>query len=463
MSSSYLLAATGSKVKFDMHMVSLISQHLSKLGREFFWIMLGQGIAILGGIVGVRILTEMLSPASYGELALGMTVATLVQQIIMGPISGACARYFAPAQESGRLRSYLQAVKQLLTGATLLIISIAAIASLGLWALGYGYWLGLVPMALLFGLLSGYSSSLDSVQNAARQRVVVAWHQSLMQWLRSPLALATVVLLGASGTLVLLGYVLATILVLGSQLAFFKRKILLEHVSLVEVSPENNYPFMQVMLSYAWPFATWGFFTWIQLASDRWALQMCADTNSVGLYTVVYQLGYYPMTIFSGVVMQLVLPILFGIAGYGTDCSRVERACKLNWILFLGFIILTTLGVIAALFLHKPIFQMLVAPEYHNVSSSLPFMILSGGLFASGQVIPLVFMITDDTKTLIFPKIGTALLGVFLNMIGAYWMGLQGVVIANVVFSVVYIVWMLYLAKTFIGSLVFVQEDCQTN
>ena len=51
-------------------------ERIRRLSKEGAWIVLGQVTAVLGSLASVRLLTELLDPAAYGELALGMTVAT---------------------------------------------------------------------------------------------------------------------------------------------------------------------------------------------------------------------------------------------------------------------------------------------------------------------------------------------------------------------------------------------------
>src|SRR5205807_8754228 len=70
------------------------------LGREVTWLALGQAVSLIGVIVGVRIVTTLLSPEAYGELALGLTVATLVSQVALGPASNAAERYFILASQA---------------------------------------------------------------------------------------------------------------------------------------------------------------------------------------------------------------------------------------------------------------------------------------------------------------------------------------------------------------------------
>jgi O-antigen/teichoic acid export membrane protein len=421
--------------------------HFQKLGREFFWIGLGQGLAALGGIVGVRLLTNMLDPTSYGELALGMTVATLVQQLALGPLSGAFLRFFAPSYEANQLGAYLRGVQVLLGRVTIILLAVGGLFSLGLWAFGYTEWLALALAALIFSLFFGYNAVLNGMQNAARQRVVVAWHQGLGQWLRFLIAVALMAVLGAFSSVAMIGYALAFVVVLSSQLLFFRRKILPISISQPAVESDDVGDWTRKMLGYAWPFATWGLFTWAQMSSDRWALQAFGVTSDVGFYAVLYQLGYYPITLLSGLIVQLVAPILFDRAGDGADSARLNHTHQMNNLVLIGAALLTVLGTIFTFLLHTQIFSLLVALEFREVSFLLPWMVLSGGLFACGQVAVLSVLSGVNPRGLVMPKIVTALLGITLNFTGAYWLGLRGVVFANVTFSLVYLIWILYLAR----------------
>ena len=52
------------------------------------------------------------------------------------------------------------------------------------------------------------------------------------------------------------------------------------------------------------------------------------------------------------------------------------------------------------------------------------------------------------TRTMMVAKIVTALLGVAFNFAGAYWYGTPGIVIANILFSISFFLWMIVLAKS---------------
>ena len=424
----------------------VVSPRFRRLGGEFLWVGLGEGLGAAGALVGVRLLTQVLDPALYGELTLGLTAVTLTQLVILAPLVQASLRFLAPAQDAGALRAYLRATQTLLARATAVVVAIAGVVGATLWLLGYSRWLALALAAFLYSWLSGYNSTLDAMQTAFRQRAVVAWHRVAGQWLRFVLAVAFVLAWGASSAAAMLGFAAAAVLVLCSQLVLFRRKVV--QLSLPEAAQAGDIQdWTRQMREYAWPFVTWGVFTWAHMAADAWALQVFGSGSNVGLYAVLVQLGYYPITLLSGIMVQWISPVLFRRAGDGADQARVAHARRLNRLMIVGAMLLTLLGVGLAALAHKAIFSLLVAPDYRSVSPFLPWLVLSGGLFASGQAATLSLMSGVQTRSLIAPKIGTALLGIALSFAGAYWFGIRGVVIAGVAFSATYFVWVLYLTS----------------
>lgn len=418
------------------------SERFRRLFKEAFWIVFGQAMAVVGSLVGVRVLTGLLAPAEYGELALGMTIASLVNQTVFGPLGNGVTRFFAPAQEQGNFGAYLNTVRQLVLLATGIIFLIILFTYVGLQIICRTEWIGIAIVALIFSILSGYNSILSGIQNAARQRSVAALHQGIEPWARFLVATSLLLWLGATSTVVMVGYVLALILVFGSQYIFIL-KIASKKVN-IAVTLKN---WQQHILKYSWPFATWGIFYWAQSSSDRWALGLFATTNEVGMYAVLFQLGYYPMSLATGMAMQFLAPILYQRAGDGSDNQRntnINSLCwRLTWL---------TLGVTGNIFFvvylfHTQIFRYFVGKEYASVSYLLPWMFLAGGIFAVGQTISLSQMSKTETHIMMPCKIITALMGVLFNFVGAYFFGVAGIVFAGVLFSIIYSLWMMLLSK----------------
>ena len=415
-------------------------ERFRRLSREGLWIVLGQAAAVLGALAGVRLLTELLDPAAYGELALGLTVAALVNQSVLGPLANGLTRFYAPAQEQGDLGGYLYAARRLVIAATGVIALIALPTLAGLLATGRAQWTGIAAAALAYAALSGYNAILNGVQNAARQRAVVALHQGMESWLRVLVAVGLLLWLGRSSTVAMLGYAAAVVVVLGSQYVFFRKAVR----GTSAAAGKTNW--QRQVWQYSWPISVFGIFTWAQLASDRWALELFATTRDVGTYAALFHLGYYPMSMASTMATQFLAPIFYQRAGDAKDGARnagVSRlSCNLTGFTLGG----TAAAFVLALMFHRQIFRFLVASEYASVSHLLPWMLLAGGIFAAGQAIALDLMSQMRTQAMMAAKIATALAGVALNFAGAYWLGTRGIVFAGVLFSVLYFAWMTVLS-----------------
>jgi O-antigen/teichoic acid export membrane protein len=204
---------------------------------------------------------------------------------------------------------------------------------------------------------------------------------------------------------------------------------------------------MEQMCRYGMPFAIWGALTWTQSSADRWALGALRGAREVGLYQVLYQLGYYPILLASTSLLQLVTPIFFEHAGEGSDIGRSRRSLQMNLLLVWTCIGMTVTGALLTLLLHKPIFSVLAAPAYRGVSFLLPLMVFSGGCFAAGQTASVVLMTAGNTSALILPKVATALWGVCLSFAGAALGGVTGSVFAGCICSLSYLAWMVRLMR----------------
>lgn len=417
------------------------SERLHRLSKEGFWIVLGQIVAMTGSLVGVRMMTGLMSPSAYGELALGITVATLVVQTVIGPLINGITRFYASAVEQNDLDDYFSAVRQWVQFATKIIIYMILSAVFILLLSGRAAWIGIVIASFTYAIFSGYNSILSGILNAARQRSIVALHQAMEPWARILIVAALLLWLGATGTVAMAGSAMAAMLVLVSQYSCFYKR------GFKNIRWANNERIWREKIwKYSLPFASWGIFSWAQQASDRWALGLFSTTQEVGFYAVLFQLGYQPIAMATGMTMQFLSPIFFQRAGDANDSQRNSNVTKMSWRLT-GL----ALGMTGAVFLitllcHKQIFIFFVAREYWSVSYLLPWMLLAGGVFSAGQTISLNLMSQMKTQSMMSAKIVTALLGVTLNFVGAYWYGTTGIVIAGVLFSVSYFIWIVLIS-----------------
>jgi len=422
-------------------------------GRRRLWIELatlgsGQAAFVLGAIVATRFLTGLLAPAAYGDLALALTVAAFLNLIGAGPISNVVGRFYAVARERRILRCFFRVVATLY-GQYHLGACCLAVGGLVIYGVEHAQtaWMSLGLVAIALSVVSGANSMLDAMQNAARQRLAVAWHQAAGQWLRLGGAILCIRWAGPSATSALSGYVGASLLVLGSQVVFFRFR--LWSLAAAEPSPQKKPTKLMTteMRSYANPFVAFAAIAWLQQASDRWSLALFGSRTEVGFYQTLNQVGYSPLMQLSGLISLVVAPILFLQAGDGTDVGRVysarRRVRQMSWFMFVGTLVFSGLLWLFG----KPLFALAVAPGYRSAARYLPLAALAGGLFATGQMLTTDTLVKMNSKALIAPKIGCASLAAVLNYAGARVFGLRGVVWAGVVASSAYVLWMVVLTR----------------
>lgn len=422
-----------------------------RVAPEAFFVVSGQVVGAAGNIFAIRILTTLLPPAGYGQLALAMTGAVLAQQLVLGPIGTACVRYFAPAQESGEVGTYARAVAWMF---------LAGSVALGIVALGVGAFLfgtsrlNLLPMlgaAALFAWISSAGSMIDGIQNAARQRKLVALHQGAGAWLRLAIVVGAARYLTQDANSILWSYSAGYAVVIVSQLLFLARTLRRMGSGRARSGhserTHSTGPMLRSMWTYTWPFSAWGVFTWIQNSSDRWALGAFAGLDQVGLYQSLYQVGYYPISMLTQFLLQVSTPIIFQRAGSGADKGRRMNAEGLNNLLTRVVLGATAVGALASYLGGHRLLALVLAPAYRAHSPLITLLILASGCFAAGQIKILNFMTSLATHRLIAPKVVTALFGAGLIVLGARFRGSYGVASAQLAFSLLYLVWIFLLDR----------------
>lgn len=410
-----------------------------RLAKEGSWIVAGQIAAVIGALVMVRVLTEHLDPAEYGQLALGMTIAGLVNQVAMGGLVSGIGRFYSIAAEKRDLWGYLRASKRLMGYATLGVGAIALVLTVGLVATGRSQLLGLAVAVLVFSILSGYNSALSGIQNAARQRAIVALHGGMNAWLNIGLVTGLVIWVSSSSTAVVIGYALSALLVTVSQL-YFLRQLLHRYGSITHIS--SNEDWASQMWLFSWPMMAGGLFNWGYYASQRWSLELFASTADVGKFYALTQIAYSPISMAGGMFMSMLVPILYARAG---DSGNHQRIANVREIVYK----ISGLGVAATLlvagitvFCHEMIFKLLVAEQYRDISVYMPLVVISAGLLQSSITLGSFLTSANNTKIVLPLAIYGQTIIAMANMVFTNLYGVHGLIISMIFGAGLHIIWM---------------------
>ena len=95
---------------------------LLNAAKEISWITFGQVLIVVGGLFGVRILTNYLTPSQYGELSLGLSLGVLINGVFIGPISNGAGRFFSTAKNENDSGNYFIGVLRIVIKVFLYIL-----------------------------------------------------------------------------------------------------------------------------------------------------------------------------------------------------------------------------------------------------------------------------------------------------------------------------------------------------
>ena len=410
--------------------------------KEGAWVILGQILSFLASLYGVKILTRKMLPEEYGILSLSLTYVALLSQVLFAPLSAGSTRFYIIAKEKNELKKYARTLKYFLTIFSAISLVVTLIIGIVLVFISKSNLICILAYTFIFSITSGINLIFTSIQIAARQRSLVAIIQGVDSWSRYLIAIFLIIIFGAFTTSVISGYVASSILILFIQFYYLKNIISFNGVARDKIWEKKIW-------EYIWPFISWGLFTWAQISSDKWSLAIFSTPKNVGLYTALYQIGYFPISVITGFGIQLLTPIFFQRAGDGVDLEKVKvvniMASKINVI---GLII-TCITFLFSLLFHSQIFNIFFHNhDYLQVSYLLPWLILSGGIFACAQALSLEMMSKMQTSNLAIIKIATALIGIVMNIIFAYFFEIRGVVFSSLIFSILFFFWIKYKIKS---------------
>ena len=415
-------------------------KRLHRLSKEGFWIIFGQILSILGGLVLLRVLTNQLEPSEFGDFSLSLTIAGLVSLVFFGGINNGISRYYSIANEKNDILGYINASTRLIRMVCYaVLILLIAVAIFFIFLKKYN-WLWLTLSSILFAVFSSIGSALSGFQNAARQRVIVAWHSFLDAWLRVGLAIVFLVFIESSGLSVLLAYAISSVIVVISQFLFVNRNKRFYQT----VEQNVNHDWQKKIWSFSWPFYATNLFGWAQQSSARWFLERYSTKVDVGFYSVISQLGYTPIQTLTALFITFLTPIFFSRVGDASSQQQNNNIKNLTNKLAISALVVISILVFIAVIFHSTIFSLLVNKKYLSVSGYLPLMLLSGGIFAVAQIYSIRLQSLFMMNKLVSSGIIISIAGVIFSFLGIKYAGIFGAVIGSLLFSLTYLSLMLY-------------------
>jgi O-antigen/teichoic acid export membrane protein len=415
--------------------------------QELVWIAAGQTFTLGIGFLSVKILTNIMGAASYGQLMLGISLAALINLFIYGPLGQAAMRFYSLCRERGDLGNYFCAFRDIHTRLlrTLLLPTFAMATVLQL-VVG-GVWPYLVAAAMLYSAIAGINHSFLSMLSGMRRRAAVAIHQSGDSAARLFGAVTAMLIVGISPAAALLGYAAGSLLVLGSLF-----RVAGSAVEIDLLRPQRSPPLVGTasgvaektlygeIWQYVQPFLAWAAISYAFMHGDRWILQGVRGPEAVGTYVAIYQIGSALPNAIISIISQYLEPIVFeraeasGAVRYQMDgATLLQRA-----VLYIGLLLIVIVALASVW--SREIIDLVASPGFTRNSSLLAWIVAGTGVIGIAQILTIQGLAMRQPSAYLSAKAMAALVLLGAAYIGAIHRGAEGVAMALVVAGTAYLI-----------------------
>lgn len=394
----------------------------SKLCGDAFWALFGQTASALALLLGTRLLTELVSPAVYGQVALLNGFVALGVAVFSYPFICAGMRIVPECQDPAERRNLHAAVAGLTLKATGL-----AIALLVLGGFTYGYFTDAsAVLFLLAGALLAMTVQRElGIQLAIgerKQRLASLWQTSDSVF-RPALAIALVWWLGGNPEWVLLGYILASLL---SNLVWMgvKRR------SGVRMPATASRSFRREVWVYALPLIPMELIFWINGLGDRYVIGYLLTAADVGLYAATYMIVNEAFNRSAMVLLRTFQPAYF----QAFSAQQLQKAFSILWLWIASVAALGAVGLLLLVLTKDWVAALVLAKSYHAAVDLMPAMALGCALHALGTALAQPLLAHKRTKTLLKGRLcGAVTAAMTIPLLVSHY-GLLGAAWANPVY-----------------------------
>ncbi len=424
----------------------MTKKRILNIAKEGTWIIIGQLFSIFGSLYFIKVITSKLEPSIYGTVSLLLSVSTFFSQVIYGGVGSAVSRFFSIAENRKDLLRYFESIRKIISKISIFLLLFGSITIIIMFIMGYQSLSLLTFFVMLVSVFNGIISVLNNVQNAARQRVLVALNNGIGVVLKIGISLLSFSFFGSTESSLVISILLSSVIALLMQLFFirknWKRKMHLRGSSKIVYNWQNQ------IWEYSLSVILWSSFMALYQLSDKWALELYNSSTEVGVYTIFFQLGYGPTLLVISNILAFVSPIIYQRAGDGKDAVKNKYVDSITTKLIWLTLSMSVVGFFISYFFQKKIMSYLVSESYLYYSYLLPVLILSAGVFAAGQIFNLKMESQIKVKEMNFVKISTSIFGICLNFLLSAFYGINGVLVAVFIYSISFYFGMWKISRT---------------
>jgi O-antigen/teichoic acid export membrane protein len=407
-----------------------------RLFGDAFWALFGQLASAVALLAGTRILTELVTPDIYGQVALLNGFVALGVALFSYPFICAGMRILPECINKGDRAALYRVVAGLTARATAL-----ATALLVLGGVTYSYfsnsdvWLFVLAGFLLIVTVRR-ELGIQLLIGDRKHRGASLW-QTSDSILRPVLAISLVVWGGQKAEWVLLGYIAASVisntlwsLVLGARL-------------------DKNRPFIITrnfkadVWAYALPLIPMELIFWVNGLGDRYVIGYLMTAAEVGLYAATYTIVNEAFNRSAMVLLRIFQPVYFQAYSEG----QAREGFRVLWIWIACVVALGIVGVSLVLVTKDWVALLVLAKSYHSAAQLMPAIAIGCALHTLGTVVAQPLLANKRTRLLLLGRICGAVTAAISIPLMVKNYGLIGAAMANPIYFGVEALVLAMLAK----------------
>ncbi|MER8479330.1 lipopolysaccharide biosynthesis protein [Mesorhizobium sp. M1163] len=417
---------------------------LGRFLRDGGWVIFGQLVSALGALAAIRIVTELLSPDAFGRLTLLVGVSALVHNLTAVPTMQSVIRFFADCSNQGDIAALRRVSGTLIARS----VMFGAFGLVLLWAMIGSKWGdapytgALVASALIIDAARNFEFGLF---NAARRQRAAALIVVADAWCRPILAVISVSFFGASAQSVLVGYIVASALVVATMRATMSLEgRAVQSSELIPPKADGKMERLALAIRrYSMPLIPVAIFGWFNGMGDRYIIGAMIGLEQAGLYAAAYGLVSRPFLMVASTVELIFRPILHNAIA-ADNRKRIKQVERL-WLAAVG--VCSAIGVIGFYEFSDVIVRIMFAESYGQARYIMPWIAAGSALFNIATVLTrFCYAFNDTWNAFLVIGMGTAITILVLVPLVFYY-GLIGAAVANPIYFGAQILLALFFSK----------------
>ena len=403
---------------------------------DAFWALFGQLASAIALLAGTRVLTELVTPNVFGQVALLNGFVALGVAVFSYPFICAGMRIVPECLNNQERAGLHSVVFSLTTRSTVLAITLLLLGGAVVSYVSHSDFGLFIITGILLAVTVRRELGIQLLIGERKQRGASLW-QTSDSILRPLLAISLVWWGGQKPEWVLLGYILASVI---SNTAW---SFVHSAKSGKSKDPVISRNFKADVWAYALPLIPMELIFWVNGLGDRYVIGYFMTAAEVGLYAATYTIINEAFNRSAMVLLRTFQPVYF----QACSLNQPEKGFRILWAWIASVFALGVIGV-SLLFITKDwVASLVLAKSYHPAVQLMPAIAVGCALHAMGTVVAQPLLANKRTRLFLLGRVCGAVTAAVSIPFMVINYGLPGAAMANPIYFGVEALVLAMLAK----------------